>query len=283
MKLQDINNIDLIKNNIVMVNIIDTKGSVPRNENVFMIISSDNQFGTIGGGELEYRVCKEAFKLLKNVNSKERILKYPLGPLLGQCCGGYIKIELIKFKNGKNLIEKYDLKNTLLKENKNLYIFGAGHVSNALINKIECVGFNVFVIDSRENLLSRMKVDYVETILVKKPEIILKKTIPNSYYLVMTHSHQLDLLICSTLLDINNFIFIGLIGSKTKKERFNKRLKEMGYSKYLIDKIECPIGIETIKGKEPDIIAISIIGRLLEFRSSIDSKQEKKYVKLIHG
>ena len=98
----------------------------------------------------------------------------------------------------------------------------------------------------------------------------------------MTHSHQIDLSICSTLLKVNNFSFLGLIGSKTKRMRFNKRLKEIGYSKELIDKIECPIGIDGITGKEPNIIAISIIARLLQFKSLLNN-EEKKYIKLVTG
>ena len=96
----------------------------------------------------------------------------------------------------------------------------------------------------------------------------------------MTHSHQIDLSICSSLLNINNFSFIGLIGSQTKKNRFNKRLKEIGYNQKLIDRIECPIGIEKITGKEPDVIAISIIARLLQYKSSIQ-KNNSTYIKLV--
>ena len=99
----------------------------------------------------------------------------------------------------------------------------------------------------------------------------------------MTHSHQLDLLICSHLLNINNFTFLGLIGSKTKRERFKKRLNELGYDNNLIQKIECPIGINSINGKEPDVIAISIIARLLEFKSLINKSIENKHLKLIKG
>ena len=96
----------------------------------------------------------------------------------------------------------------------------------------------------------------------------------------MTHSHQIDLSICTSLLNINNFSFIGLIGSQTKKNRFNKRLREIGYNQKLIDKIECPIGIEKITGKEPDVIAISILARLLQYKSTIE-KENVKYIKLV--
>jgi len=282
MNLRDFNNIKNIGKKVILIKIIDAKGSVPRNKNVTMVISDEHQFGTIGGGELEYRVTNESRELLNDSNCCEKIIEFPLGPSLGQCCGGYIKIKLNKFNSGKNLLNKHDLKDEVLSRNKNLYIFGAGHVASALMTKLEETGFNIFVIDSREQFLSKIKIDYINTILAKEPDIIIKNAAPRSFYLVMTHSHQIDLSICSTLLKVNNFSFLGLIGSKTKRMRFNKRLKEIGYSKELIDKIECPIGIDGITGKEPNIIAISIIARLLQYKSLLNN-EEKKYIKLVTG
>ena len=280
MKLQDIDKIKIVQNNIILATIIKAKGSVPRNENVSMAVSSSKQYGTIGGGELEYQVIKESNDLLNNFDCNQKIIELPLGPTLGQCCGGFVKIQLSKFKNGKNLLLKHDLKEQIINQNQNLYIFGAGHVANALLSKLDGVGFNIFVIDSRENFISKINTDYVFPILAKDPTIIIKNAPSKSYYLVLTHSHQLDLSICDSILKKNNFTFIGLIGSKTKKIRFTKRLIEIGHDKNLIDKIECPIGMQNIEGKEPDVIAISIIARLLEYKSS-SAKIEKKYIRLV--
>ena len=280
MKLQDIDKIKIVRNNIILATIIKAKGSVPRNENVSMAVSSSKQYGTIGGGELEYQVIKKSNDLLNSLDCNQRVIELPLGPALGQCCGGFVKIQLSKFKNGKNLLLKHDLKEQIINQNQNLYIFGAGHVANALLSKLDGVGFNIFVIDSRENFISKINTDYVFPILAKDPTIIIKNAPSKSYYLVLTHSHQLDLSICDSILKKNNFTFIGLIGSKTKKIRFTKRLREIGHDENSIDKIECPIGIRSIEGKEPDVIAISIIARLLEYKSS-SAKIEKKYIRLV--
>ena len=280
MKLQDIDKIKIVRNNIILATIIKTKGSVPRNENVSMAVSSSKQYGTIGGGELEYQVIKESNDLLNNLHCNQKIIELPLGPTLGQCCGGFVKIQLSKFKNGKNLLLKHDLKEQIINQNQNLYIFGAGHVANALLSKLDGVGFNIFVIDSRENFISKINTDYVFPILAKDPTMIVKNAPSKSYYLVLTHSHQLDLSICDSILKKNNFTFIGLIGSKTKKIRFTKRLIGIGHDENSINKIECPIGIRSIEGKEPDVIAISIIARLLEYKSS-SAKIEKKYIRLV--
>jgi len=247
---------------------------------VSLAVSTSKQYGTIGGGELEYQVIKESNNLLNNLDCNQKIIELPLGPTLGQCCGGFVKIQLSKFKNGKNLLLKHDLKEQIINQNQNLYIFGAGHVANALLSKLDGVGFNIFVIDSRENFISKINADYVFPILSKEHNVIIKNTPSKSYYLIMTHSHQLDLTICDLLLKKNDYEFIGLIGSKTKKIRFTKRLMEIGYDQKSINNIECPIGINSIKGKEPDVIAISIIARLLEYKSS-SAKIEKKYIRLV--
>ena len=148
MKIQDIEKIRNIRSKLILIKIIDAKGCVARNKNVTMVISKNNQYGTIGGGELEYRVTNESIKLLNNSSSIEKIIEFPLGPSLGQCCGGYIKIKLNKYNNGENLLKKNNLKDEILNHNKNLYIFGAGHVAKALMKKLDGTGFNIFVIDS---------------------------------------------------------------------------------------------------------------------------------------
>lgn len=281
MKLQDLENINKLDKEIILITIIETKGSVPRNKNVKMIVSIDEQYGTIGGGELEYRTINEAINLLKDSSTKNKILNYPLGPSLGQCCGGFIKIKLEKFNRGQDLLKKNNLKNFITKNYKNLYLFGAGHIAQSLSIKLDGTGFNVFIIDSREDFLSKIKSKYVTKVLAKNPEIIINNAPAKTFYLIMTHSHQIDLSICSSLLKKNDFSFIGLIGSKTKKNKFFKRLKNMGHKQEIINKIEIPIGLKGIEGKEPDIIAISIIARLLEFRSLKNKNLE--YLKLVKG
>ena len=90
-----------------------------------------------------------------------------------------------------------------------------------------------------------------------------------SYFIILTHSHDYDFKIINEILNYNKYKFIGLIGSKTKKKRFNSRLINLGHKESIVNKIECPIGLENINSKKPGEIAISIIARLLEYRSNI--------------
>jgi len=139
------------KKEIIKAKLISTEGSVPRDAGTFMLITSKYLFGSIGGGQLEYSVIQKAKKFL---NEKEiinnEIINIPLGPSIGQCCGGYAQVKITKYDNGLQ-----SLKNEKLKINKldNLYIFGAGHVGQELSSKSLDLDFNVHLIDSRNEYL----------------------------------------------------------------------------------------------------------------------------------
>ncbi|PPR49064.1 MAG: hypothetical protein CFH15_01391, partial [Alphaproteobacteria bacterium MarineAlpha5_Bin5] len=232
--------------------------------------------GTIGGGNLEYLVVKEAKRLIdKKINKKS--LNIPLGPGIGQCCGGYVQIKLSLHQNSSEALKNeklYDEKNT------NLYIFGAGHIGQALISKLENINFNTFLIDSREDFLKMTNINNINYLLSKKPWEIIYRLKDNSYFVVLTHSHDYDLKILNEVLK-KNFTFLGLIGSKTKKNRFFKRLIDNGHNKSLVEKIECPIGINIGNSKEPDEIAFSIITRLISIKNNLKILKNKKIKEVI--
>ena len=270
------------KKEIIKAKLISTEGSVPRDAGTFMLITSKYLFGSIGGGQLEYSVIQKAKKFLnekKTINNE--IINIPLGPAIGQCCGGYAQIEITKYKNGllslkneKNFVTKLD----------NLYIFGSGHVGQELSSKSVDLDFNVHLIDSRKEYLKIQNEKEIIPIFTTFPWMIVKNLPKKSYYIVLTHSHDYDFKIINEILNLNSFRFIGLIGSKTKMKRFASRLKKLGHPQSKIDKIECPIGLKNIISKNPGEIAISIIGRLLEHRSNLSSFQSdnKNFLKKIN-
>ena len=261
-KLEEAKNFKL---SLIKAKLITTEGSVPRNKGTFMLISNTNIYGSIGGGQLEYNIINRSKIILKKKKDfKEEIINIPLGPSIGQCCGGYAQIKLTKYKNGT---ESLNDEENIEKNLDNLFIFGAGHIGKELSKKSIDLDFKIHLIDSRADYFKEQKNDGIINIYAKFPWMIIKNLPKNSYYIILTHSHDFDFKIISEILKINNFNFIGLIGSKTKRKRFENRLLKLGFNKFLIDKIECPIGIRSIEGKEPDVIAISIIARLLEYRS----------------
>ena len=125
-------------NPLIKAKIINVKGSSPNKVNDLMLITPTKIFGTIGGGNLEYLVIKESIVMLKN-KLKRKKLNIPLGPGIGQCCGGYVELKLTLHKNS---IEALIKEKSVEKTKDELYIFGAGHIGQALINKIENINFN---------------------------------------------------------------------------------------------------------------------------------------------
>ena len=267
---------------IIKAKLISTEGSVPRNSGTFMLITSKYLFGSIGGGQLEYTIIEKAKKILnENLSEKNLILNIPLGPSIGQCCGGYVQVEITKYSNGnqslineKNLISKSD----------NIYIFGAGHIGQELSKRSIDLDFNVHLIDSRNYHLKMLKEKKVTPIYVEFPWMIIKNLPSKSYFIILTHSHDYDFKIINEILNMNSFKFIGLIGSKTKMKRFSNRLIKLGHNQSIINNIECPVGLKNISSKKPAEIAISIIGRLLEYRSNLSSIQliNKNKLRLIN-
>ena len=267
MKINKLTSFIDYKKNIIKAKIINVKGSSPNKINDFMLVAPKDIFGTIGGGNLEYLVIEESKLMLKN-KSKRKKLNIPLGPGIGQCCGGYVEIILTLHKN-TDAAMKDEKVNESFKED--LYIFGAGHIGQALIETIGNLNFTTYLIDSREEYLKMSVNKDVNYLLSKEPWKVVNKLKDNAYYVILTHSHEYDLKILNEILT-KKFTFVGLIGSTTKKKRFFKRLTENGHDKDIIKKIECPIGVDIGNSKDPNEIAFSIITRLIYLKN-----QNKKY------
>jgi xanthine dehydrogenase accessory factor len=269
------------KKEIIKAKIVSAEGSVPRNSGTFMLITSKYLFGSIGGGQLEYVIVDKAKKILLNKLLKKQVVNIPLGPLIGQCCGGYVQVEIEKFNNGCQSLKNEKMN---IPKCSNLYIFGAGHIGQELSTRSLDLDFNVHLIDSRNEYLKLQNEDKINQIYVKYPWLLVKNLPIQSYYVILTHRHDFDFKIINEILHLQTFSFIGLIGSKTKMNRFSNRLVKLGHNESIINKIECPIGLKNIASKKPAEIAISIIGRLLEYRSNLsyNTLNDKNILKKIN-
>lgn len=182
---------------------------------------------------------------------------------VGRITSGKQRAVYIKKSNSSNdpiLIE------TLTDSRSELWLFGAGHIGLALVTILKELPFLVHWVDTRPDIfLTDTKItDYVSCEMMSSPIDSIKTARANAYFLVMTHSHPLDLAICEAILRRGDFEFLGLIGSATKKARFLKRLREGGISEELIGRLKSPIGIEGINGKSPMEIAVSVSAELLQ-------------------
>tara|TARA_R110001583_G_scaffold123082_1_gene274389 strand:+ start:11233 stop:11994 length:762 start_codon:yes stop_codon:yes gene_type:complete len=234
------------KEPIALVTVTKVLGSAPCKVASKMIVTRQKEiFGTVGGGKLEFQVIDEAIVAINENKIQE--FSYTLGPEFEQCCGG--KVELI--------IEP-------MNQTPELYLFGAGHIGVELCEVLKDTPFNITLLDIRENWESTIKID--KSITYNSVDFDLyKQTInwgPNCYVVIMTHDHKLDFEITALALH-SKTKYIGLIGSKTKKNKFNNMLRnELNFSDG-ISPVHCPIGLD-IGGNTPKEIAISVAAELLK-------------------
>ncbi len=144
----------------------------------------------------------------------------------------------------------------------NIAVFGAGHVGSAVVNMLSTLDCNIRWIDGRRNMLRDVPVN-VRAVEASDPSLEVAAMAPDSYFLVMTHSHALDFEICDRVLRRRDARYCGLIGSASKRRRFEKRFREQGLPQALIDKLVCPIGVHGISGKKPAEIAVAVCAEIL--------------------
>jgi len=244
---------------IIQASIVRTIGSSPRNSDTEMFISETDTLGTIGGGQLEYLVINHSKKMIAE-NIKKDILKISLGPEIGQCCGGKVEVSLLEmYEKDKCLaLNRFD------KKDKNLphvYVMGAGHVGRALALQLQHLPVRCVLIDSRVDELAKCSAD-VETRLSAIPEEDIKSAPRGSAYVILTHDHALDFILCGAALDRHDAKYVGMIGSKTKRVKF-KKWYQVNYDNNLIRDFTCPIGNLKNQDKRPSIIASFVAAEVI--------------------
>jgi xanthine dehydrogenase accessory factor len=146
-----------------------------------------------------------------------------------------------------------------------LWVFGAGHVGQALVRLLsELALFDITWVDSRPELLPAGLDGCVTTQPCAKPIELVDAAPAGTRYVVLTHDHALDYELCCSILRRGDSSWLGLIGSASKSARFRSRLLRDGISRETLSTLTCPIGIPGIASKLPASIAISIAAQLLQ-------------------
>ena len=229
-----------------MATVIRCEGSTPREPGARMFVLEDGTIrGTIGGGQLEARACADALAAL--ASGEPRSVIYPLCSRTGQCCGGRVEMWFEPVNCGPSL-----------------YVFGAGHVGQAVARVLAGTPFRVAVVDEREEWLNAPGLPAGVRRFKDWRACVegVRWSAEQSYAVVMTHSHDLDLEIVRRLLD-EETRYLGLIGSRTKWNRFQEKLRYLGVEEWEWEKVNCPIGLP-IGGKSPQEVAISLSAQLLK-------------------
>jgi len=142
-------------------------------------------------------------------------------------------------------------------------LFGSGHVGKAIVQALAPLPFRITWVDSRQDAFPPDTIPNVDKVVVASPPAQVASAPPGTLYLVMTHSHPLDLEICARVLERDDFAYLGLIGSETKRARFASRLRAIGIPPHRLSRLTCPIGIPGIGSKQPAAIATAVAAQLL--------------------
>ncbi|MGJ8681713.1 xanthine dehydrogenase accessory protein XdhC [Paraglaciecola sp.] len=230
----------------VIATVIGAQGSTPRDTSSKMVIDSENSYDTIGGGQLEYLIIQEARKLMLKNQTCQVFRPLPLAAEAAQCCGGFVTVLLECFAASQ----------------RQIVLFGAGHVSQALIQILAGLPCQITLVDNRSEQIPTDLPTNCQSICLESPEKIIPALADDSWIVVFTHDHQLDYALVKSMLDKPRFSYVGLIGSDTKAKRFKKRLASDKISQTSIESLHCPIGLPELKGKLPMEVALSIAGQL---------------------
>ena len=241
----------------VLITLLGSRGSTPRVNGTKMVVGTLETFGTIGGGHLEFKAMEIAAELLSKAENQQRIEYFPLGPGLGQCCGGTTTVLFESFKGC----------------DFNIMLFGAGHVGTALAGILQQLPCKISWVDNREALHPHTLPGNINTVISEQPADEVADMPAGSYFLIMTHNHQLDFEILEAVLKRDDAKYVGLIGSDTKWQRFKMRMDHKGHSSDFYEQVHCPIGLDAVPGKRPIEVAVSVAGELIAINNSLESQK----------
>jgi len=319
----------------VLVTIYAVEGSAPREPGTKMLVWDDGQHGTVGGGNLEFVIAQQARKMLSGGDAHCR-QSYPLGPLLGQCCGGRVDILLERIDaaaaewlrdvdrfeaRGRGFVIRSHLGGGALRRSVNglpdipvapfvgiadpfgrpiapvqarsgtadfvisehvdprpmLVMFGAGHVGRALAPIAGSLPLRMRWYDTRLEFgaVEGAAQPVIADDLVAEAEAAP----PGSLFLIFTQSHDLDYALTRAVLARADFLYCGLIGSATKRARFEKRLLADGVPRAMVQCLVCPIGSIGLLSKDPAVLAVATAAELM---LTIEARAAARSSKAVH-
>lgn len=220
-----------------------------------MVIVADGSVGTIGGGALEYMVIDRARQVLRDGLPAD-LMDIPLGPEIGQCCGGRVEVSLRPAGKAEALLARLE---RMEATRPHVFLFGAGHVGQALARALAPLPLHVHVIDTRPDELAGLP-ESIDARALAMPEAAVRSAPAGSSYVILTHDHALDFLIAAEALKRGDAPYVGMVGSRTKRARFRSwYLAEAGGDAAAFERLVLPIGgrafPEGLGDKRPEVIA----------------------------
>ncbi len=286
---------------VAMVSVLACEGSAPRGPGTRMLVSAERLWGTIGGGALEYRAVEQGRAILEHPAGTWRVQDYPLGPLLGQCCGGRVRVlvehidpDRLAWLGGATeatvLVTQFAahhidrhisveampvamsargqrpeagtrLAEVVGQRRRAVYLFGAGHVGQSIARHAKGLPLRLAWFDTRPLFES---IDGVAVVSEASIAQCVAEAPDDAAIVILTHDHALDYQLTLAAVQREAVGFVGLIGSATKRARFLSKLERDGIGAAARGRMTCPIGVAGVCGKEPDVIAIAVLAQLLQ-------------------
>jgi xanthine dehydrogenase accessory factor len=265
-----------------LVTVTKVRGSAPRDAGARMLVTLTDTVGTIGGGQLEYECTRLAVERIRATGSADEkyVRTFPLGSHCGQCCGGVVDVlfEPVTATSAGRVQQAREQQQMF-----DIALFGAGHVGSAVVAMLAGLDCQVRWIDSRRAIFPQDLPANALAVEADFPAGEVAAMPAGAYYLIMTHSHALDFDICEQVLRRRDAAYCGLIGSLSKRRRFERLLRKQGMADDVLAELCCPIGVSGIPGKRPQEIAIAVAAELLQIRAMAENKAESSLTKIVHA
>ncbi|WP_025030440.1 xanthine dehydrogenase accessory protein XdhC [Nitratireductor aquibiodomus] len=245
---------------VALVEVREAKGSTPREEGAWMLVSPESIFGTIGGGQLEFIAIAKARELISD-NLANGALDIPLGPEIGQCCGGRVALDIRLLDQAERtaLVKRAGDEASAF---PHVILFGGGHVGHALAAALDPLPVRVLVVETRKEALEGFPAD-VETRLAALPEEAVRDAPAGTAFVILTHDHALDFLLVAEALARADAAYVGMIGSKTKRVTFKSWYLKNGGDEARLSRLVTPIGGDAVHDKRPVVIAAMAAAEIL--------------------
>jgi xanthine dehydrogenase accessory factor len=201
----------------------------------------------------------------------EAVLDIPLGPEIGQCCGGRTLLRFTPVTSGVEQAIKQRLHDQQ-KCQPAVFIFGAGHVGKALAAALSLLPLTVTVIETRRGELEGLP-DDIKTHVTPMPEALVKTIPSHGVVIIVTHDHALDFLIAREALARSDLSYVGMIGSKTKRATFTHWMQREGEERHRLDRLILPIGGAAVRDKRPTVIAAMVTAEILTTLSRVEAPE----------
>ncbi len=236
----------------ILVRIETAEGSTPREAGATMVVTARSSAGTIGGGQLEFHCIDIAREMLAE-GEGARSLDIPLGPQMGQCCGGRVRVALEPATEA-HLAALRAEEARRLEARAPVLIFGAGHTGRALARVLAPLPFAVTLVDDRDDQMDELPTG-IARLRLDDPETAVAAAPAGAAFIVLSHSHALDYRLAEAALLRGDAAYVGMIGSATKRARFSSSFRRRHPASLALSHLTCPIGGDDVDDKRPEVIA----------------------------